>query len=158
MAAKQRNRLPTQKMHTITTGTVLRMEEPASERGKQKPNPAVVLVHEINPVEGFVGFLREHAVVGLAIGFVVGLQAQELVKLLVSSFINPAFQLFFGEKLSQKTFAISWHDRAPVTFGWGGFAYGLLNFLFVLAASYFIVIFFILDKLDKTKVEEVDEK
>lgn len=152
MAAKS-HKQPVQHTQAVTTGTIIRMEEPSSSRGKQKHNPAVVLVHEINPVGGFIGFLREHAVVGLAIGFVVGLQAQELVKLLVSSFINPAFQLFFGEKLSQKTFVLSWHER-PVTFGWGGFAYGLLNFLFVLAAIYLIVKFFNLDKLDKPKDKE----
>lgn len=154
MAAKTRKRKPESQIRTVTTGTLLRMEEPSSDR-KQKPNPAVVLVHEINPVGGFIGFLREHAVVGLAIGFVVGLQAQELVKLLVGSFINPAFQLFFGQALSQRTIVLTWHDRAA-TFGWGGFAYGLLNFLFVLLAIYAIVKFFNLDKLDKPK-EEDDE-
>lgn len=155
MTAKSRKRQPAQQMQTITTGTVIRMEEPSSGRGKQKQNPAVVLVQEINPVGGFIGFLREHAVVGLAIGFVVGLQAQELVKLLVASFINPAFQLFFGQALSQRTFVLTWHERA-VTFGWGAFAYGLLSFLFVLGSIYFIFKFFKLDKLDKK--DEDDDK
>lgn len=150
MAAQVRKTEPTRQTQGVTTGTIIRMEEPSSQRGRSKQNPAVVLVHDINPVGGFIGFLREHAVVGLAIGFVVGLQAQELVKLLVNSFINPAFQLFFGQKLSQRAFVVEWHDRA-IPFGWGAFAYGLLNFLFVLGAIYAIVKVFKLDKLDKPK-------
>ncbi len=155
MATKARKRRKTDtQTHNVTAGTVMRMESPSSSR-KPKPNPAVVVVQEINPVSGFIGFLRQYAVVGLAIGFVVGLQAQELVKLLVASFINPAFQLFFGQALSQRVFVLQWHDRAA-SFGWGAFAYGLLNFLFVLAAIYVIVKFFKLNKLDKPKEEEVE--
>ncbi|MDB5170922.1 MAG: hypothetical protein JWO35_616, partial [Candidatus Saccharibacteria bacterium] len=37
------------------------------------------------------------------------------------------------------------------SFAWGGFAYGLLNFLFVLAAVYIIIKTLSLDKLDKPK-------
>lgn len=155
MAAKARKRKPVDQSRLVTTGTVMRMETPASNR-KPKPNPAVVLVREINPVEGFVGFLREYTVVGLAIGFVIGTQAQTLVKLMVSNFIDPAFRLLFGQALSQRTFTLHWHDRTA-SFGWGDFAYGLLNFIFVLAAIYAVVKIFKLDKLNKPKEAEGEE-
>lgn len=155
MAAKQRKRKPIDHPRAVTTGTAVRIEAPASRR-KPKPNPAVVLVREINPVDGFVGFLREYTVVGLAIGFVIGTQAQALVKLLVSNFIDPAFQLLFGQALSQRIFTLHWHDRVA-SFGWGDFAYGLLNFLFVLAAIFVVVKLFNLDKLNKPKEAEDEE-
>ncbi len=156
MAVKSRKRKTVNQAHAVTTGTTMRMEAASSDR-KPKPHAAVVMVREINPTGGFVGFLREYTVVGLAIGFVIGTQAQTLVKLLVSSFIDPAFQLLFGQALSQRNFVLHWHDRAA-SFGWGGFAYGLLNFLFVLAAIYAIVKFFKLDRLAKPKDVEEGEK
>lgn len=135
--------------NAVTTSGPIHLQTPKSTR-HPKPNPAVVVYQENNPVTGFVQFLREHAVVGLAIGFIIGIQAQGLVKLLVSSFIDPTFQLLFGQALSLRTFTLHFHDRS-VNFSWGAFAYGLLNFLFVLAAIYAIVKLFNLDKLDKPK-------
>jgi len=140
----------------VAPGATIRFETPKSGR-KPKPNPAVMVVQEVNPVGGFVNFLREHAVVGLAIGFIIGLQAQTLVKQLVSSFIDPLFQLLFGQALSQRTFTMHLNDRVA-HFGWGAFAYGLLNFLFVMAAIYAIVKFSRLDKLDRPVKKSKKEK
>lgn len=150
MAARKRKH-PKAQTHTLTSGATIRIEEPKSDRGK--PSPATVVIQEMNPVGGFVNFLREHAVVGLAIGFVIGVQAQALVKQLVSSFIDPAFQLLFGQALSQRTFTVNFNERVA-QFTWGGFAYALLNFLFVLAAIYIIVKSLSLDKLDKKPDEK----
>jgi large conductance mechanosensitive channel len=149
MAAAKRKPKKVPPAQAVTTGTTLRMQPPKSNR-HPKPNPAVVVMQEVNPVSGFVGFLRDYAVVGLAIGFVMGLQAQTLVKQLVASFIDPAFQLLFGQALNQRAFVLEFHGRAA-TFTWGAFVYGLLNFVFVLAAIYIIVKFFKLDRLDKPK-------
>ena len=147
--AKRQHHTPADQIPALTPGTTIRFEQPNSSR-KSKPNPAVVVVQEVNPVGGFVDFLREHAVVGLAIGFIIGLQAQTLVKQLVSSFIDPAFQLFFGQTLQSRTFVLSFSGR-NIHFGWGAFVYQLLDFVFVLAAIYAIVKFFSLDELDKPK-------
>ena len=156
MAAKSRKRKQSRSpVKPLTTGTVIRFEEPKSDRGK--PNVAQVVVQEINPVGGFVNFLREHAVVGLAVGFVIGTQAQALVKALVASFIDPAFQLFFGTALSQSIFTLHFSGK-QANFGWGSFVYGLLNFLFVLAAVYAIVKIFKLDKLDKKPEDNIEEE
>lgn len=154
MAAAKRNR-NTHSAHDVTTGSPLRMQSPKSNR-QPKHNPAMVVMQEVNPVGGFVAFLRDYAVVGLAVGFVIGLQAQNLVKVLVSSFIDPAFNLLFGQALSQRAFVLEWHGRSS-TFTWGSFAYGLLNFLFVIAAIYVIVKFFSLDKLDRPTKKQVDK-
>ena len=120
MSAKHRKRQVNQ-AQAVTTGTNLRMESASSDR-KPKPNQAIMVVHEMNPVNGFVTFLREHAIVGLAVGFAIATQVQALVKQLISSFIDPLYGLFFAQKLSDKTVTLHWHDRAQV-FGWGAFAY-----------------------------------
>jgi large conductance mechanosensitive channel protein len=153
MAARVRKRSTNRdQTHTVTAGTTIRIEQPKSDRSK--PGIATVVVQEFNPTAGFLNFLREHAVVGLAIGFVIGLQAQTLVKQLVDSFINPAFQLLIGgQMLSQRSFVLHFHGRAA-TFGWGAFVYILFNFLFVLAAIYIIYKVFKLDKLDKKDDED----
>ena len=152
MAAKSRNRDINQ-AQAVTSGSTLRMESPKSNR-HPKQSHAVVVMHEVNPVGGFLAFLRDYAVVGLAVGFVIGLQAQTLVKQLVASFIDPTFNLLFGQALSQRAFVTHFHGRA-VSYSWGAFAYALLDFLFVLGAIYAIVKIFNLDKLDKPKKKEL---
>ncbi|HZL08059.1 MAG TPA: MscL family protein [Candidatus Dormibacteraeota bacterium] len=128
-------------------GGTIRFEIPT---GGRQHKPQIVVSPDIHPVSGFVDFLREHAVVGLAIGFVIGTQVQSLVKQLVSSFIDPLFKLLLGQALSQRTFTLDWHGRSA-NFGWGGFVYALLDFLFVLATIYVVVKFLNLDELGKPK-------
>lgn len=105
-----------------------------------------------NPVGGFVEFLRERAVVGLAVGFVLGTQVQTVVKQLISSFVDPMFQLLFsGNKaLSNRTFTLHFDGR-HANFGWGAVVYALLDFMFVAFAIYAVIKLFQLDKLDKKK-------
>jgi large-conductance mechanosensitive channel len=111
----------------------------------------VVVAKEVNAVGGFLEFLREHAVVSLAVGFAIATQAQALIKQLITSFIDPAWALVFnGDKLSAKQSKIHWHGREQL-FTWGAFAYAMLDFLFVLLAIYVLVKVFGLDKLEKPK-------
>lgn len=159
MAAKRKHQQPTT-VRAVNSGSTIRFEQPRSSRQQPQHKSVIVVGPEIHPVSGFVDFLREHAVVGLAIGFVIGTQVQSLVKQLVSSFIDPLFKLLFGEALSQRTFTLNWHGRAA-QFGWGAFVYGLLDFIFVLAAVYALVKFLQLDKLDqprKKKSKKKDDK
>lgn len=133
----------------VTTGSSVRIEQPKS-RGRKTGQKVSVIVTPDVLVGGFINFLREHAVVGLAIGFVIGTQVQALVKQLVSSFITPLFILLFGNNLARETF--TWHFRGRhANFGWGAFAYGLLNFMFVILAIYVVIKISKIDKLDKPK-------
>ena len=96
---------------------------------------------------GFVNFLRENAIVGLAVGFIVGTQAQGVVKQLVASFIDPLIILMFGGvKLADRKLTIGGAD-----FTWGAMVNALINLLFVLLAIYALIKIFKLDKLDKPK-------
>lgn len=96
-----------------------------------------------NQVGGFVQFLREKAVVGLAVGFIVGQQAQAVIKQLVDSFINPWLNVMLGSKLQDRKTIF-----AGEKFTWGKFTYVFINFLVVLFSVYVIVKLFKLDKLD----------
>lgn len=103
---------------------------------------------------GFVNFLREQSVVGLAVGLVLGTQAKALVDQIVASFINPLVGLFLpGEgTLRDQTFWLSVGDKGA-SFGWGAFTLVFINFVATAAVIYFIVKGLQLDKLDKKKEE-----
>jgi large conductance mechanosensitive channel protein len=109
----------------------------------------VVVSSELSePMHGFVKFLRERAVVGLAVGFIIGLQAQTLMKQLVDSFLTPLLNLVLGE-VNKKVTVLSLGDKTA-TFAWGKFVYSLVAFLFVLLAIYVIIKVLKLDRLEKS--------
>lgn len=137
----------------VTKGGKIHIELPSGKEGLRRSRTLVVESAD-EVVDGFVSFLREKAVVGLAVGFVIGTQAQGLIKELVSSFINPLFTLLFGKTLTLQEFTVHFNGRSA-DFAWGSFAYVLLNFLFIIFAIYIIIKFFKLDRLDK-KDEDAD--
>ena len=142
---------------TVTTtkdGAVHIDTPPGKKHGK--PNVSVFVTPDFvaEPIEGFVGFLKEYAVVGLAVGFAIGSQAQQVVKQVLTSFIDPAFQLLFGQALSNRMVTLHFRSHTA-NFGWGALLYSLLNFIFVLAAIYAIIKLFKIDKLQKDKAIEV---
>jgi large conductance mechanosensitive channel len=99
-------------------------------------------------VGGFANFLREYAVIGLAVGFIVGQQANTVVKQFVDSFIDPWVQVIFGQNLTTRT--ATWHHNSvPVHVPWGAFVYALIEFFFVLISIYAVIKLFQLDKLKK---------
>jgi large conductance mechanosensitive channel len=121
-------------------------KEPKTE--KRKAASKVVA----QPFNGFVEFLREQAVVGLAIGLVLGTQAKQIVDSLTTNFINPIVGLVTpgGGDLAKKTFVVHHGDKVG-TFGWGAFAATLIDFIIVAAVIYFVIKGLRLDKLDKKK-------
>lgn len=123
-----------------------------SKKGR-KPRVTVLVDSEDafkSQVSGFVSFLRERAIVGLAVGFVVATQVQGVVKQLIASFLDPLSKLLFGTKLSNQTFTLHLRDRSA-EFGWGAFVYSLVTFLLIVASIYAIIKLFKLDKLDASK-------
>jgi large conductance mechanosensitive channel len=99
-------------------------------------------------VGGFADFLKEYAVVGLAVGFIVGQQANGVVKQLVASFVDPLAQIWFGHNLST-TVAVVHHGAKPVDVPWGAFVFTLLEFFLVLIIIYILIKVFKLDKFKK---------
>jgi large conductance mechanosensitive channel len=99
---------------------------------------------------GFANFLREYAVVGLAIGFIVGQQANAVVKQLVASFVEPWVQVVFGKDWDQRAATLH-HGTDVVKVPWGAFVYTMIEFFFVVISIYVVVKLFRLDKLKKPK-------
>jgi large conductance mechanosensitive channel len=116
-------------------------------RMKQKQESLVT-----KQVRGFIDFLREQSVVGLAIGLVLGTQAKALVDQLVLSFMNPLIGLLLpGEgTLKQKTFELTLNGKTA-QFGWGAFVSSFITFVIVAAVVYYVFKGLRLDKLDKQK-------
>src|SRR5579872_7222120 len=75
-------------------------------------------------ISGFFDFLRENAVVSLAVGFVLATQVQTVVKQMIASFIDPLFQLIVpgNQSLSARTFTLHFNGR-HANFGWGSLVY-----------------------------------
>jgi large-conductance mechanosensitive channel len=123
--------------------------------GKLKGHTVTVLYEADDVVReqfgGFVNFVREHAIVGLAVGFIIGQQAQGVIKQLIASFIDPTFKFLFGQTLSGLKFHIG-HGSHAAVYSWGDMVQVLLNLLFVLVTIYVLIKIFNLDKLDKPAV------
>lgn len=114
--------------------------------------PVIKVPKILTPFQGFVDFIREQGVVGLAIGLALGAQVKSLVDQLVASFINPLANLLLpgGGNLPEKAFKLTFHQRTA-SFTWGAFASQLISFIIVAAVIYFVVKGLKLDKLDKKK-------
>lgn len=100
-------------------------------------------------VGGFKNFLQEYAVVGLAIGFIVGQQANKVAGALVSTFVDPVVKTWFGQNLSDRKAYILHHNGAGVALPWGSLVYALIEFFVVLIVIYLVIKLFCLDKFGK---------
>ena len=114
---------------------------------------AEVLNDAVNKqVNGFMDFLREQSVVGLAVGLVLGTQIKQVVDQFIQSFVNPLIGLFLPGKgtLAEQTFTLHLGAKAG-TFGWGSFVAILISFVFVAIIVYYVFKGLKLDKLTKKK-------
>lgn len=101
---------------------------------------------------GFMTFIREQGVVGLAVGLAIGTAAGDTVKKLVTAFIDPLVQLIVGsqEGLQAASFTVNVGDRQG-EFMYGAFISSLITLVAVAFIVYAIIHFLKLDKLDKKK-------
>lgn len=101
---------------------------------------------------GFMTFIREQGVVGLAVGLAIGTAAGDTVKKLVAAFIDPLVQLIIGsqEGLQAASFTVEIAGRKG-EFLYGAFISSLITLLAVAFVVYAIIHFLKLDKLDKKK-------
>ncbi len=113
------------------------------------------IIHAPGWMQGFIDFIREQGVVGLAVGLTLGLAAKSLVDTFVSSIINPLAGIFYGGggQLGAKFWCLKHIDgKCTNKLGYGGFLNELINFIIIVAVVYFVVKKLKLDKLDKPKV------
>jgi large conductance mechanosensitive channel len=99
-------------------------------------------------MRGFINFIREQGVVGLAVGFIMGGAVSKVVSALVTDIINPLLGLAMGSVGGLKT--------AYLTLGSAEILYGDLigvcvDFIVIALVVYFGVKILKLDRLDKKK-------
>ena len=100
---------------------------------------------------GFVDFIREQGVIGLAVGLAIGTAAGDTVRKLVEGFINPIVQFLVGSStLTDATLTVNLWGRTA-DFKWGAFVSSLITLLATALVVYVLIHMLKLDKLDKKK-------
>ncbi len=99
-------------------------------------------------MKGFIDFIREQGVVGLAVGFILGGAVSKVVSALVTDIVNPLLGVILGFAGGFKT--------ASLKIGSAEILYGdmlsvFIDFLVIASVVYFGVKVLGLDKLDKKK-------
>lgn len=100
---------------------------------------------------GFMNFVREQGVVGLAVGLAIGAAAGDTVKKLVEGFINPIVQFLVGSRTLTDA---AWHVELwgrTADFKWGAFVSSAITLLATALVVYAIIHLLKLDRLDKKK-------
>lgn len=103
---------------------------------------------KMKKVQGFIEFIREQGVVGLAIGFVLGGSVTVLVKSLVDDIINPFIGLLLGKANDLNAYAV---HIGNATVKWGSFVNNLINFFIIALVVYAGFKILRLDRLQKKK-------
>jgi large conductance mechanosensitive channel len=98
--------------------------------------------------QGFLDFVREQGVVGLAIGFVLGGAVSKVVSSLVTDIINPIVGVILGKTGDLKDMAFSVGSAKIM---WGDFVSAAIDFIIIALVVYYGFRLLGLHKLDKKK-------
>ena len=98
--------------------------------------------------QGFMNFIREQGVMGLAIGFILGGSVSKVVTALVQDIINPILGIILGstDGLAKASLKVG-----SIQIMWGHFVGVLIDFVIIALVVYFGFKVLGLDKLDKKK-------
>ncbi|MES2214040.1 MAG: MscL family protein [Patescibacteria group bacterium] len=99
---------------------------------------------------GFIYFIRTQGVVGLAVGFILGGAAQDIVKSLSQDILTPTIGLATGKFGNLATASSTVLGQ---TFGWGHFIYSIVNLILVAFVVYLAVTHLNATQLDAKKEE-----
>lgn len=99
-------------------------------------------------MKGFLEFIREKGVVGLAVGFILGGAVSKLVASFVTDIINPVLGIILGMTKGLET---TYLKIGPAKIMYGHFVSGLIDFMIIAFVVYFGVKVLRLDKPDKKK-------
>ena len=99
-------------------------------------------------MKGFINFIREQGVVGLAVGFILGGAVSKLVTAIITDIIDPLLGLALGAAsgLKEASFSI-----ASAKIMYGDLISVFIDFLVIALVVYFGVTLLKLDKVDKKK-------
>ena len=98
-------------------------------------------------MKGFLDFVREQGVVGLAVGFILGGAVAKMVTALVTDLFNPLIGLFIGGLNLESAYLTVGLAKLML----GDFVSVAIDFIVVALVVYFGVKWLKLDKLDKKK-------
>lgn len=99
-------------------------------------------------MKGFINFIREQGVVGLAVGFILGGAVAKVVSALVADIISPILGLVLGATADLKTAYLA---IGPAKVLYGDLISTVIDFLVIALVVYYGVKAIGLDKLDKKK-------
>jgi large conductance mechanosensitive channel len=101
-------------------------------------------------LEDFLNFVREHGVIGLALGIIIGGAVTKLVTATVTDLINPIVGIFLGKLGNLNDITIPIFSANILI---GNFISTLIDFLIIFAVVYFGIKKLGLEKIDKKKEE-----
>lgn len=120
-----------------------------------KKNPAVVAAAVKERGNGFLVFVREQGVVGLAVGLAIGTAAGASVKQIVDGLINPVVGFLIGgidlSKLSWVIVKANSQGRGGLELEWGAVLSSIITLLATAFVIYWLIHVAKLDRLDKKK-------
>jgi len=99
-------------------------------------------------MKGFIDFIREQGVVGLAVGFILGGAVSKVVASLVTDIVNPVLGVLLGAAGELKG---AYLQIGPAKLMWGSFVNTIIDFLVIAFVVYYGVKLLKLDSLDKKK-------
>lgn len=100
---------------------------------------------------GFMSFIREQGVIGLAVGLAIGAAAGASVKVIVDQLINPLVALLTqGIDLSSLSATVEL-GKGKAVFGWGAVISSLITLIATALVVYLVIHLAKLDRLDKKK-------
>jgi len=103
---------------------------------------------------GFVTFIREQGVVGLAVGLAIGTAAGASVKVIVDNLINPLVALLTqGVDLGSLKWVLedATKSHGEVAIGWGAIVSSLVTLIATAFVVYLAIHLAKLDRVDKKK-------
>jgi large conductance mechanosensitive channel len=129
------------------TAKELKQEAEAAEKAAEK-----LMNVASGHAAGFMNFVREQGVVGLAVGLAIGTAAGAAVRQIVEGFINPIINLLVGSQ--EGLMSAKWHveiGSRSADFAWGAVLSSLITLLATALVIYWVVKVGKLDRLDKKK-------
>lgn len=109
-------------------------------------------------MKGFIEFIRQQGVVGLAVGFILGAAVSSLVNSLVTNLINPLIGVALGRvNLTDKAWHLSngkdliANNADDLVVRYGAVISTFIDLIIIAAVVYFSVKMLKLDQLDKQK-------
>ncbi len=94
-------------------------------------------------MKGFIDFIREQGVVGLAVGFILGGAISKVVASIVDDIINPVLGIILG---MAGNLADSYLEIGSAKIMWGNFITTSIDFIIIALVVYFGVKILKLDK------------